>query len=110
MEAKDGSVVDYAHILAHVRNTTPFDAVPAIKKSASPVKGRAAGTRAANVPDVTKMSKADMDKYIENAIEQAGMRSLHNQFSNQLFEYLSKHQGKTRKWADHACSEHADAT
>ena len=118
MEAKDGSVVDYAHILAHIRNTTPFDEAPTTsRKSLSPTKSRAyavAATAAAaaakvSYPDATQMSEAEMSEYIEEAIRRAKMRDLHDKMSNELATYLREHQAKTRKYLERACDEHEDA-
>lgn len=78
MEAKTGNVVDYDHILYHVRNIIPFDFDENNKKMGK-------------LPELLTFMKKTVDTHV---------RTKHSQFADQTIAYLSDYLIRNQKYVD----------
>ncbi|KAI6216279.1 DNA-directed RNA polymerase subunit [Aphelenchoides besseyi] len=85
MEAKNGNVVDFDHILYHTRNTSPFE----LDKAAT-------------------MSVDEMRRFVQETVEKR-LKSMHGLLTEQVIKYLLNYQQKNRKYVDRpqVCEKHA---
>ncbi|KAI6232900.1 DNA-directed RNA polymerase subunit [Aphelenchoides fujianensis] len=84
MEAKSGNVVDFDHILFHIRNTTPFEFDQAVSMKAD-----------------------EMRAFIQETAEKR-LRLMHGLLTEQVTNYLVQYQQKNQRYVDipRVCEEH----